>query len=50
LLSFVACDGANNRVLLSLDTIHSAFDVSLGTGGVVFGFASGMLLLAGLLP
>ena len=40
LLGRVTFDGADNRILLSLDTICGSFDVTLGLRGLDFGFTS----------
>ena len=43
-------DCADDGVLLPCQAIEGPFGVTLSLSGVVFGLASGVLLLAGLLP
>lgn len=49
-MSLVSGEGTKNGVLLALHSVYCALDVALGPGGVILGFAGGMLLFARLLP
>ena len=50
LLLTITSHSTDDRVLFAADAVHSALDVALGLGGLVFGLALGVLLLSGLLP
>ena len=50
LLLLVARDGANNRVVLALYTVHGTLGVTLCLRGLVFGLPSGVFLFSRLLP
>lgn len=50
LLRTVASDGADNRVLLALDTVHRALSIALSLGSLGLGLAGRVLLRARLLP
>lgn len=50
LLAAVASNGTDDGILLAADAVDGALSVALGLGGVIFGLALDVLLLAGLLP
>ena len=50
LLSFVAFNGAHNRILVAPNAILQTLSVPLRLGGIVLRLAASMLLLPGLLP